>query len=315
MTAGFVATSPSISFGQGTPTVPAGGAYWRELATLSTDAVRLGIPAPRLSAQVDSRRAEDFLQLMPAAVDLIDSITASAGLTPSSEANSLLIRSSDLLQRMTAEERNQSDQRPAGQSLTAMPGRPSFDSIKDDYRRLFDTVRVRDQYATQVRWYVSKLEEPKNRRLWYEVAKEACCPWYFVGIIHALECSFNFRAHLHNGDPIDRRTVQVPANRPAVWNPPTDWITSAVDAVEYDGFAGQTDWSLERTLYRWESYNGFRSRRNGINTPYLWSFSNHYSKGKFVADNVWDPNAVSKQCGAAVILRGLVDKGYVKFGS
>ena len=82
--------------------------------------------------------------------------------------------------------------------------------------------------------------------------------------------------------------------------------------MRFDGFQDLKDWSLERMLYRWESYNGFRSRRNGINTPYLWSFSNNYAKGKFVADNVWDPNAVSKQCGAAVLLRVLVDRKLIR---
>ena len=41
---------------------------------------------------------------------------------------------------------------------------------------------------------------------------------------------------------------------------------------------------MARILYRWEAYNGFGSRRQGINTPYLWAFSNHYTKGKYVAD-------------------------------
>ena len=31
--------------------------------------------------------------------------------------------------------------------------------------------------------------------------------------------------------------------------------------------------------------------------------------GKFVADNVWDANAVSKQCGAAVMLKALLERG------
>ena len=53
-------------------------------------------------------------------------------------------------------------------------------------------------------------------------------------------------------------------------------------------FADLTDWDLARVLYRWEAYIGWRSRLlYSINTPYLWSFSNHYTKGKFVADNVW----------------------------
>ena len=32
---------------------------------------------------------------------------------------------------------------------------------------------------------------------------------------------------------------------------------------------------------------------------------------KFVADNKWDPNAVSKQCGAAVMLKALVEGGFI----
>ena len=48
-------------------------------------------------------------------------------------------------------------------------------------------------------------------------------------------------------------------------------------------------------------------------TPYLWSFSNQYTSGKFVQDGVFDPNAISKQCGAAVILSQMVRNGLVTF--
>jgi len=61
-------------------------------------------------------------------------------------------------------------------------------------------------------------------------------------------------------------------------------------------------------LFAFESYNGFGSRRNGINTPYLWSFSNHYTKGKFIRDHVFDPEAVSDQAGAAVLLRRINER-------
>ncbi len=49
-------------------------------------------------------------------------------------------------------------------------------------------------------------------------------------------------------------------------------------------------------------------RKKGIHTPYLWSYSNHYSKGKFTNDGVFDPDAISKQCGAAVLLRRMSEK-------
>lgn len=78
-----------------------------------------------------------------------------------------------------------------------------------------------------------------------------------------------------------------------------------------EGHAGQRDWSLARTLWRFEGYNGFGYYPKGINSPYLWSFSNHYTKGKFVRDGVYDPAAVSKQCGAAAMLRALIDAGDV----
>lgn len=124
-----------------------------------------------------------------------------------------------------------------------------------------------------------------------------------------------FTGHLHNGDPLSARTVQVPPGRPQVWNPPNDWNSSAVDAITGAGHAGQSDWSLARTLYRFEAYNGFGYHSRGIFSPYLWSFSNHYTKGKYVADGTYTPTAVSRQCGAAVMLRTLVDNGDVQVGA
>jgi lysozyme family protein len=64
-------------------------------------------------------------------------------------------------------------------------------------------------------------------------------------------------------------------------------------------------------LYLLEAYNGFGYRPRGVPTPYLWSFSNLYRSGKYVADGKFDRNAVSKQCGAAVMLRVLQERGQV----
>ena len=61
-------------------------------------------------------------------------------------------------------------------------------------------------------------------------------------------------------------------------------------------------------LFQFERYNGFGYRPHGINSPYLWSFSNHYLKGKFVKDGIFNENAGSKQCGAAVLLRRMSER-------
>ena len=62
-------------------------------------------------------------------------------------------------------------------------------------------------------------------------------------------------------------------------------------------------------LHRIEAFNGFGYRRAGRVTPYLWSFSSLYGRGKFVADGRFDPKARSQQCGAAVMLKLLESAG------
>jgi lysozyme family protein len=292
------------------PAAPGAGA-WRDFAALVQEADRLGLSVPRLSAGVQG--GTDFDQLMPALVDFMQDVEASAARSPAPAADveRLLEQTSELLRRLRQAERSPPTDRDQVTGA-ATQARPTFESLRDDYIRLFQTCTIREERSSEVSWYLAKLTDPASRKQYDAVKDKACVPWYFVGIIHAMEATFDFRSHLHNGDSLSRKTVQVPSGRPPVWNPPTDWVSSAVDAVTYDGFADEQDWSLPRMLYRFESYNGWRSRiEHKINTPYLWSFSNHYTKGKFVADNVWDPNAVSRQCGAAVMLKALVERGLV----
>ncbi|MCX9146233.1 hypothetical protein [Erythrobacter sp. WG] len=177
----------------------------------------------------------------------------------------------------------------------------SFDPLREEYRRLFSRLTVRAERAEAAEFHLAMIRRSRNR---YErTSARTGVPWFFIAVTHALESSFNFRAHLHNGDfPLSARTRQVPAGRPLTWLPPSDWESSAVDAMKLLGFSGQTDWSLERTLYRLEAYNGFGYRQLGVPTPYLWSFSQHYDRGKFVADGKFSRTARSQQCGAAVML-------------
>lgn len=180
----------------------------------------------------------------------------------------------------------------------------SFELLRGEYRRMFGNLEVRGERQDAVDFHIAMIRKSRDR---YERAGvRTGVPWFFIAVTHALESSFNFRAHLHNGDfPLSARTRQVPAGRPRVWLPPSDWESSAIDALNLLGFSGQSDWSLERTLHRLEAYNGFGYRRVGVPTPYLWSFSQHYDRGKFVADGSFSRNARSQQCGAAVMLKRL----------
>ena len=134
-------------------------------------------------------------------------------------------------------------------------------------------------------------------------------PWYLVGIIHGMEAGYRFDRHLHNGDPLTARTVNVPAGRPPEGHPPFSWEESARDALQFDGLAKETDFSIAHLLYYFEKFNGFGYRSRGVPTPYLWGCSTHYKAGKFVADHVFSETAVSDQVGAAVLVKQLERTG------
>lgn len=138
-------------------------------------------------------------------------------------------------------------------------------------------------------------------------------PWYVVGVLNELEGGSQFTKHLHNGDPLTARTTHVPPGRPPNGLPPFKWEDSAVDALILQRFNSISAWPLSRTLFQLEGYNGFGYRRPQISifTPYLWSGCQHYVKGKFKADGLFDPNLMSQQIGGAVLFKTLLDGGNI----
>lgn len=157
----------------------------------------------------------------------------------------------------------------------------------------------------------STLAKMKAGKETYEAISNAMgglLPWYFIACIHNMECSLNFNKHLHNGDPLAHRTVLVPAGRPI--DPPItpngySFKESAIDALTMKGYQTKTSWTIEEMLYRLEKYNGWGYFYKGCNSPYLWAGTNQYTKGKYVADGVYDSEAVSKQIGSAIFIKML----------
>lgn len=186
-------------------------------------------------------------------------------------------------------------------------------ALQAEYERLFNSCIISPKNLASV----EKLNEQlKNNAARYQrVCEMLGIPWFFIAVIHNMEASQNFKAHLHNGDPLTARTVQVPAGRPKKGEPPFSWEDSAADALTMRGLDAKTDWSLAGMLYQLEGYNGwgYRLHHTHVLTPYLWSFSNHYTSGKYVADGTWSDTAVSKQCGAAVLLRRMAELHQIEF--
>lgn len=185
-------------------------------------------------------------------------------------------------------------------------GAPKLSQLRDEYQELFDTCRIHPDNLSEVDRIIARIQN--NRHRYAQVGDPLGIPWYFIAVIHHMESSLDFNSHLHNGDPLSSRTVHEPQGRPEEGEPPYEWEESARDAMECEGLDEWDDWSLPGMLYLLEGYNGWGYYHRKIKTPYLWSFSGHYTGGKFVKDKVFSPTAISKQSGAAVILRRLVDQ-------
>lgn len=192
-----------------------------------------------------------------------------------------------------------------------MPKVPFTEALRQEYENLFNTCVIRR--TEDVEAIIFRLLVNKTRH--ENVGNISGIPWFFVAVIHNMESGLNFTKHLHNGDPLSNRTIHVPKGRPKTGNPPFTWEESAHDALSMRGVDAQTDWSLAGTLYQIERYNGwgYRLYHQHVLSPYLWSFSNHYSSGKYTADGTWSDTAVSGQCGAAVLLRRMAEAGQIEF--
>jgi lysozyme family protein len=169
-----------------------------------------------------------------------------------------------------------------------------------------------------------KLVAAKSR--YQVVEKRTGVPWFIIAVIHERECSQSWTGSLAQGDPWNKPSVHVPANR----GPFKSWEDAAVDAlVNCAPFAAKnTDWSAGGSLTMLERYNGLgyasgpvERHANGSVThyppqpsPYVWAGTSAYAKGKYVRDGEFDPNVVDQQLGCAgLILAMAVIDPSVKF--
>jgi len=188
---------------------------------------------------------------------------------------------------------------------------PPTDSAS--YQARFDAIALKDEWLDRIDGVVNLIAKPDKTARYRRVEEITGVPWWVVGIIHMLEASANFKLHLHNGDPLGAPTVRVPAGRPENWRPGMTWAESAADALTGAGrnMGSVTDWSVGAALHILERYNGLGYRKRGRMSPYLWCGSDYFDKGKYVADGKFDPEAESKQVGAACLLKRMIDRELV----
>jgi lysozyme family protein len=177
--------------------------------------------------------------------------------------------------------------------------------LEAEYVQRFNSLVISEHNRQAADLLAYRLMESQS--IYANVETATGVPFYVVGLFHCMEADFDFDTHLHNGDPLSNRTVHVPRGRPVNGSPPFTWQESAIDALAYDAISSWKLWTVSGIAFCLEKFNGFGYRRKDINipSPYLWSGSTHYIKGKFESDGRYNPNLVSDQIGAMVILERL----------
>lgn len=129
-----------------------------------------------------------------------------------------------------------------------------------------------------------------NQPVYERVTKDTKIDARIVGALHAMEADCDLRRRLEDGTEL---------------NNGEDWVEEAIKTINFDikKFKFPPSNLTEYLLFI-EAHNG-RGYRGKIFSPYLFSGTQFYTKGKYDRDGHYDPELVSKQVGAIPILKML----------
>ena len=259
------------------------------MQSLFADAAKAGLERPRAAGAASP-------------LDLAELVNDALSAPANDDVLAIANRAGLLLSEVTRDER---DGLAIEEPAPAAP-RTLTPAMADEYRNLFSTAQMRASDKPELQRVARFITSDSAKARYKEVEADTHVPWFVIGALHYREANLNFLGHLHNGDALMLRTVHVPANRPPPpWPTPglaplELWRASAKDALRR--FPTSATWTLPAICFFMESYNGFGCRAAGIHSPYLWNFTQHYTRGGFPRDHVFSPDYVSKQAGLMAVL-------------
>lgn len=166
------------------------------------------------------------------------------------------------------------------------------------YADLIDRAKINwtDKCETQGKSQVSRQYDESVEKQRYDVVHKALnLEVFFIMAVHLLEGSGNWNTQLHNGELWSKKTTLVPKGL----GPWADWVTSCIhpqtgSLIHRGQFI--TNGYFEEYCKESEAHNGWGYRSHGKDSAYLVGGTS-IKTGKYVADGVFDQNAVSSQIG------------------
>ncbi|MBR5304499.1 MAG: hypothetical protein IKU37_06705 [Candidatus Gastranaerophilales bacterium] len=149
--------------------------------------------------------------------------------------------------------------------------------------------------------FVQNWEENSNR--YFDMEEQTGVPAELIAAIHWRESNGNFGTYLHNGAKLGK-PIQTFLGERTYYT----WEESAKDALSNYAQPKKIVIGDIETYYAFaERYNGMGySKYHNMYSPYVWSGTNLYTSGKYVADGKFDPNAIDEQVGVAVLLNEIM---------
>ncbi len=169
-------------------------------------------------------------------------------------------------------------------------------ATRNTLQRLFDTCIITEDKYGEIDNCLKKIVKAKDR--YTAVSIKFNIPWCVTGIMHCTTCDCNFKVHLHNGDALNGRTTSIPVGYPKHGRPPFTWEQSAEDVFQFYRLHKWSDWSIAGILYNLEIIHRDEANKE-MKMSKLWCFSNHCESEK---------NIAQQKCGAAILLRRMVEK-------
>ena len=158
------------------------------------------------------------------------------------------------------------------------------------------------EHKAEVDAFAAKWEQ--NHARYEAVADKTGVPAKLIAAIHWREGSGNFNTYLHQGDPLGKPAVHEPKNIPIFYK----WEDAAVHALNMkDGIRKDLGMSKETTdlaamaTYA-EYYNGLGYNNRGVASPYVYSGTDQYKRGKYVSDGHYSATTKDEQVGVLALM-------------
>jgi lysozyme family protein len=146
----------------------------------------------------------------------------------------------------------------------------------------------------------------KNREVYERISQKTGIPPQLIAALHYRESSGNFNTYLHNGQKLGQVTTIVPKG---IYF--DNFEDAAVHALlqkkglrDAYGLKAQSN-DLVAMLTFAEAYNGWGYYNRDRVSPYVYSGTNVYKKGKYVADGKFDPETIDKQPGIYILINAI----------